>query len=450
MAAFHDGDLAHFYCPMANAHLWPDGVQLCLASSLTDPNSFACYLISAHAKAAAIHSGEALLLLASNEQFFCVGGEGEQEAVIDAGAAEPASALIIRVVRIDGGGGEQGALEVGAHVELCVGDASNPSDHQNHRWSCLQLHPNGAVTIAARGGAPGTSFVLCSDGPASASKPPHWADPQTIGFGRLPAHVPLRSYRSEEAFLEGSDPRTPLSGNGRSWGFRLFESPRSVPPGIEHAWPAPTDGDAWVHSALPPDGSHFGDSTLGGMTGMTIQSNPEAAGGARQHATTRADLGWCTIPVPSNWQMHVDNIDPPVYTNVAYPWQLSPPHVPIEANPTGVYRTVFSTPQCTRGQRGSGSGGGGGERTFLRFEGVDSACYVWLNGALLGYSQDSRLAFEFEVSGCLESAESRRPNLLVVQVRDQSPCSTRTFRRIRCMHSSNRPAHGIHPLSRFF
>ena len=313
--------------------------------------------------------------------------------------------------------------------------------------SCLQLHPNGAVTIAARGGAPGTSFVLCSDGPASAS-PPHWADPQTIGFGRLPAHVPLRSYRSERACLEGSDPRTPLSGHGRSWGFRLFESPRSVPPGIEHAWPAPTDGDAWVHSAPPPYGSTVGDSalhsapppygstvgdsalgggsrygsTLGSMTGKTRpsnpQANPQAAGGARQHAMTRADLGWCTIPVPSNWQMHVDNIDPPVYTNVAYPWQLSPPHVPIEANPTGVYRTVFSTPQGTRGQRGSGSGGGGGERTFLRFEGVDSACYVWLNGALLGYSQDSRLAFEFEVSGCLESAESRRPNLLVVQVRD--------------------------------
>ena len=53
-----------------------------------------------------------------------------------------------------------------------------------------------------------------------------------------------------------------------------------------------------------------------------------------------------------------------------------------------------------------------GERAFLLFDGVGSACYVYLNGELLGYSQDSRLPIEFEVTAHLRDGE----NHLLVQV----------------------------------
>ena len=360
---WHDGDVAYFYCPQISAHLRSDGLQLCKASSVADPDALAHYLISAHAQSAALNEGEELLLLAGNEQFLCVSGERGREGLIEPDAADPASANQIFIVRLDGG---TAALEVGALVELRTGNGGDPA--------CLQLHSNGLVTIASRGDIPGTAFIMQSDGPSASSLPP-WADPQVIGFGRLPAHVPLRSYRSEASALAASDPRVRLSG-GEPWGFRWFESPLAVPRGIEFSWPA--DGDA-----------------------------------------SAGDAGaWRPIVLPSNWQMQFADVDPPIYTNVAYPWQLMPPHVPIEHNPTGCYRTVFATPQgWGRHSRGLGPDPEAGEteRTFLRFEGVDAACLVWLNGTRLGYSQDSRLAFEFEITDCL-GPEEGAPNLLVVQV----------------------------------
>ena len=104
--------------------------------------------------------------------------------------------------------------------------------------------------------------------------------------------------------------------------------------------------------------------------------------------------------------MH-DTGDPPIYTNVAYPWSLWPPNVPRADNPTAVYRTTFELPDEWVG------GMAGGERVYLRLDGVDSACFVWLNGERVGYSQDSRLACEFEITPWLRANDA---NLLTLQV----------------------------------
>ena len=53
-----------------------------------------------------------------------------------------------------------------------------------------------------------------------------------------------------------------------------------------------------------------------------------------------------------------------------------------------------------------------GRRVFLLFEGVDSAFHVWVNGHEIGYSQDSRLPAEFDVTPYLLPGE----NLLAVRV----------------------------------
>ncbi|KAM7264111.1 hypothetical protein ACFE04_001794 [Oxalis oulophora] len=114
------------------------------------------------------------------------------------------------------------------------------------------------------------------------------------------------------------------------------------------------------------------------------------------------DSEWASLPVPSNWQMH--GFDIPIYTNSVYPFPLDPPHVP-EDNPTGCYRTYFHIPNEWQGRR-----------IFLHFEAVDSAFCAWINGVPVGYSQDSRLPAEFEISDYCHPFGSEKKNVLAVQV----------------------------------
>lgn len=100
------------------------------------------------------------------------------------------------------------------------------------------------------------------------------------------------------------------------------------------------------------------------------------------------DSGWKAIPVPSSWQMHSEDI--PIYTNIIYPFPMSPdkpPLVPKENNPVGSYRTTFDVPADWKGRQ-----------LFLTFDGVDSAFYVWVNGQKVGYSEDSRTPAEFNIT----------------------------------------------------
>ncbi|XWJ91154.1 beta-galactosidase [Phytobacter ursingii] len=100
------------------------------------------------------------------------------------------------------------------------------------------------------------------------------------------------------------------------------------------------------------------------------------------------------IPVPSNWQMQ--GFDIPIYTNVTYPIAVNPPFVPQE-NPTGCYSLTFYIDEqwLANGQ------------TRIVFDGVNSAFYLWCNGQWVGYSQDSRLPAEFDLSNVLVAGENR-------------------------------------------
>ena len=79
---------------------------------------------------------------------------------------------------------------------------------------------------------------------------------------------------------------------------------------------------------------------------------------------------WDEIRVPGNWQMQ--GYGHPHYTNLPYPFPVDSPRVPTE-NPTGSYRREFVMPKEWNGRR-----------IFLRFEGVDSAFHVWVNGVEVG------------------------------------------------------------------
>jgi beta-galactosidase/beta-glucuronidase len=109
---------------------------------------------------------------------------------------------------------------------------------------------------------------------------------------------------------------------------------------------------------------------------------------------------WDTIPVPSSWQMH--GYGRPMYTNVQYHFDASSlPRVPNDRNEIGSYRKTFVVPE-----------GWDDRQVFVVFQGVDSAFILWINGQRVGYSQDSRLPAEFNITPYIRPGE----NLLAVRV----------------------------------
>ncbi len=180
--------------------------------------------------------------------------------------------------------------------------------------------------------------------------PMDWENPLVTGRNRRPAHVPLGAYPDADAARNADRKSSPYMRllNG-TWQFHLAPSPEQVP-------------------------ANF--------------SQPDF------------DIaGWSEITVPGNWQLqgHSDN---PIYANVHYTFEPNPPYPP-EANPTGCYRTTFEVPADWQGRR-----------VFLLFEAVDSNCTVWVNGHEVGYSQDSRLPAEFDVTPYVKSGS----NTLAVMV----------------------------------
>ncbi len=126
------------------------------------------------------------------------------------------------------------------------------------------------------------------------------------------------------------------------------------------------------------------------------------------------DTAWATLSVPANWE--VNGYGTPIYVSAGYPFKIDPPYVTREPkhdwttfeerNPTGQYRRTFTVPDswvCCDSVATNGTGG----QTFLRFEGVMSAFYVWVNGQRVGYSQGSMEPSEFNVTPYLKRGENQ-------------------------------------------
>ncbi|EXJ83156.1 hypothetical protein A1O1_06775 [Capronia coronata CBS 617.96] len=136
---------------------------------------------------------------------------------------------------------------------------------------------------------------------------------------------------------------------------------------------------------------------------LTPQEAPDSETHSRQSVfgSSRRDVHiWAPITVPGHWQLQ--GYGRPQYTNIVYPFPACPPHAPTE-NPIGTYCRDFSLPAAWNDLR----------KIRLRFDGVDSAFYVWINGEQVGYSQGSRNPAEFDVT---DHVVHDRPNRLLVQV----------------------------------
>src|SRR5919202_666585 len=201
-------------------------------------------------------------------------------------------------------------------------------------------------------------FILAAPGQDQRTPPPDWEDPRVFAVGKEPAHATLVPYPDESAALRADSQASPFvrSLDGM-WKFHWVPRPEERPMDF-----------------YKPE--------------FDVSS-------------------WREIRVPSNWEMEGNGT--PIYTNITYPFKRAAPRVTEELPPTwtaykerdpvGSYRRTFAVPMGWRGRQ-----------VFLTFGGVNSAFYVWVNGARVGYSEDSRLPSEFDVT------EHLRPGANVVAV----------------------------------
>ncbi len=184
----------------------------------------------------------------------------------------------------------------------------------------------------------------------SSATPNDWENPRVFGINKLPAHAAGVPYPDEASALQRDPSGSPwfhrLDGD---WRFRLVANPLSAPDAF---WEIGYD-----------------------------------------------DSSWDCIDVPGNWTMQ--GYDKPIYCNVQMPIPNTPPYVPGDDNPTGLYRRSFTLPEDWLGRR-----------TIVCFDGVESAFYLWINGQKVGYSQDSRLPAEFDISEYVRPGE----NVLAAEV----------------------------------
>jgi beta-galactosidase len=94
---------------------------------------------------------------------------------------------------------------------------------------------------------------------------------------------------------------------------------------------------------------------------------------------------WKTISVPADWQ--TQGYDQARYNNITYPFPANRPLIPHDRNPVGSYRRDVDLPVDWAGQD-----------VVLHIGAAGSAYYVWVNGQQVGYSEDSKLPSEFDVT----------------------------------------------------
>ncbi|WP_395111237.1 glycoside hydrolase family 2 TIM barrel-domain containing protein [Actinomadura sp. SCN-SB] len=159
------------------------------------------------------------------------------------------------------------------------------------------------------------------------------------------------------------------------------------------------EGQEPAHSVLRPGDERRWTRSLDGEWRLTVVDRPGdvPAGFFGEGYDTS---GWPKVKVPHTWQS--DRLDHPVFRNIPTEiWPDDPPRVPRDINPTGAYVKRLEVPKDWEGRR-----------TFLRFEGVTSAYFVWVNGRYVGYDQGGYTPAEFDIS------EDVRPggNTVAVQV----------------------------------
>ena len=196
--------------------------------------------------------------------------------------------------------------------------------------------------------------ALASVGLTAFAQQPEWQDPNVNAINRAAMHTNYFAYESEQAALKGcrlaSDNYMTLNG---SWKFNW----------VQNADQRPTDF-------------------------YKVDFN---------------DKGWDNIQVPGVWELN--GYGDPIYVNVGYPWRSqyknNPPYVPTVNNHVGTYRKEIELPADWKGRQ-----------IMAHFGSVTSNMYLWVNGKFVGYSEDSKLEAEFDLTKYLRPGK----NIIAFQV----------------------------------
>ena len=209
-----------------------------------------------------------------------------------------------------------------------------------------------------------------------------WVNMDVVSVNRERANATYIPYDSVEAALEGAELGKRETAGGEAYHMSL-------------------NGDWKFNLTLSPDDENLPDPTAEGF-----------------HAQAES---WGTIQVPRSWQSadwseeNAAYTDYPIYTNENYPWRagsmgnvpgftgtvmgrngdrtkLFSPHV---YNPVGTYVKMVTLPENWDGRQ-----------VFIRFGGVESCYYLYVNGKVVGYNQDSYTASAFDITDYLQPGEN--------------------------------------------
>ena len=121
------------------------------------------------------------------------------------------------------------------------------------------------------------------------------------------------------------------------------------------------------------------------------------------YRTDLDDSAWATMSVPGMWELN--GYGDPEYVNVGFAWrghfQNNPPEVPLKDNHVGSYRRTVNIPASWKGRQ-----------VIAHFGSVTSCIYLYVNGQFAGYSEDSKVAAEFDITPFVKTGD----NLIAFQV----------------------------------
>jgi beta-galactosidase len=115
------------------------------------------------------------------------------------------------------------------------------------------------------------------------------------------------------------------------------------------------------------------------------------------------DSKWVDFPVPGLFEM--EGYGDKIYKNMGYAWcttfKNDPPYIGETNNYTGSYRRTFELPANWKGQE-----------VYFYVGSATSNLSVWVNGKYVGYSEDSKVAAEFNITKYLKPGK----NLIAMQI----------------------------------
>ena len=115
------------------------------------------------------------------------------------------------------------------------------------------------------------------------------------------------------------------------------------------------------------------------------------------------DSKWTDFPVPGLFE--IEGYGDKIYKNIGYAWcttfKNDPPYIGETNNYTGSYRRTFELPADWKGQE-----------VFFYVGSATSNLSVWVNGKYVGYSEDSKVAAEFNITKYLKPGK----NLIAMQI----------------------------------